>query len=108
MIITKTLRELGYIIPKEPLILSPHDFGIPQERQRVFIPGVLREKTNITDNEFMVDFKKEMYNNPLNSSDIKSIKKYIFDNFLEKKVDKKYFLDKNVEKDKYLIHVFNA
>ena len=39
-IICKTLKSLGYRIPKDPLILSPHQFGIPQVRERVYIPGV--------------------------------------------------------------------
>lgn len=39
-VICKTLNSLGYRIPKEPLILSPHQFGIPQVRERVYIPGI--------------------------------------------------------------------
>ena len=37
--ICETLRGLGYRIPGEPLILSPHQFGVPHIRERVFIPG---------------------------------------------------------------------
>lgn len=39
-VICKTLKSLGYRIPKDPLILSPHQFGIPQVRERVYIPGI--------------------------------------------------------------------
>lgn len=39
-IITNTLLDLGYRLTKEPLILSPHHFGVPQLRERVFIPGI--------------------------------------------------------------------
>ncbi|WP_069098649.1 DNA (cytosine-5-)-methyltransferase [Mesomycoplasma ovipneumoniae] len=43
--IVKTLKDdLGYMIPEKPLVLSPNDFGIPQDRKRVYIPGVLRNK----------------------------------------------------------------
>lgn len=38
--ICETLTGLGYRIPKEPLILSPFQFGVPQVRERVYIPGV--------------------------------------------------------------------
>lgn len=38
--INKTLRELGYRIPDKPVILSPHYFGVPQTRERAFIPGI--------------------------------------------------------------------
>ena len=46
-IIIDTLRdEVGYIIPQGALVLSPEQFGAPQGRRRVFIPGVLKEKAN--------------------------------------------------------------
>lgn len=38
-IIQDSLREMGYRTTKEPLILSPHYFGIPQNRERVIILG---------------------------------------------------------------------
>lgn len=38
-IVTESLKELGYRITETPLILSPHQFGIPQVRERVVIPG---------------------------------------------------------------------
>lgn len=38
--ICNTLNKLGYRIPEKPLILSPHQFGIPHFRERLFIPGV--------------------------------------------------------------------
>ncbi len=39
-IICKTLKSIGYRIPDKPLILSPHQFGIPQVRERIYIPGM--------------------------------------------------------------------
>ena len=39
-IIYNTLKELGYRLTSEPLILSPHHFGIPQLRERVVIVGL--------------------------------------------------------------------
>lgn len=108
-IIIKTLKnDLGYIIPEKPLILSPHEFGIPQERQRVFIPGILKEKTNIDVQYISFDFEELKLNNPLNSKNYKLIKKYISDNFLEKDIEERYFLDNKNKKDKYLLNVLEA
>lgn len=38
--INEVLRNLGYRIPSKPVILSPHYFGVPQTRERAFIPGI--------------------------------------------------------------------
>ena len=38
-VITGALRELGYRLTERPLILSPHQFGVPQTRERVYIAG---------------------------------------------------------------------
>lgn len=47
-VINDSLKDLGYQILEHPLILSPHQFGIPQLRERVFIPGIYNpEKTHI-------------------------------------------------------------
>lgn len=39
-VIMKSLKELGYRLPEKPLILSPHQFGVPQIRERAFLPGL--------------------------------------------------------------------
>lgn len=39
-IIKQHLNDLGYVLTEKPLILSPHQFGIPQKRERVFILGI--------------------------------------------------------------------
>lgn len=39
-VINDALKNLGYRIPSKPVILSPHYFGIPQTRERAFIPGI--------------------------------------------------------------------
>ncbi len=43
------LERLGYLIPSKPIILSPHQMGVPQLRDRVFIPGILRDYTNLNE-----------------------------------------------------------
>lgn len=41
-IIKEELQKRNFIITKDPLILSPSDFGIPQIRERVYILGIKR------------------------------------------------------------------
>jgi DNA (cytosine-5)-methyltransferase 1 len=44
-VIHKNLVDLGYLIPSKPIIISPHQIGVPQLRDRVFIPGILKDQT---------------------------------------------------------------
>lgn len=46
-IIHKRLVDLGYLIPSKPIIISPHQIGVPQLRDRVFIPGILSDKSKV-------------------------------------------------------------
>ena len=39
-VILESLHNLGYRTTVEPLILSPHYFGVPQTRERAFLPGI--------------------------------------------------------------------
>lgn len=39
-VILNGLHELGYRTPELPLVLSPHQFGVPQLRERAFLPGI--------------------------------------------------------------------
>jgi DNA (cytosine-5)-methyltransferase 1 len=48
-IIQGTIKELGYITTKEPLILNPTSFGIPQDRPRVYIPAIRKDLVKETD-----------------------------------------------------------
>ena len=41
-IIYKSLQEVGYVT-QEPIILSPHQLGIPQHRERVFLLGIRKD-----------------------------------------------------------------
>lgn len=74
--IVATLEELGYTTLNPPLILSPHNFGIPQLRERVFIPAVYDP-----DNKIKLDID---FNKLLKKTD-NNIK-----NILEKNVSKDY------------------
>lgn len=39
-VILEALHNLGYRTTRDPLILSPHFFGVPQTRERAFLPGI--------------------------------------------------------------------
>jgi len=39
-VIKANLKELGYTITETPIIVSPHQFGVPQIRERVVILGI--------------------------------------------------------------------
>lgn len=75
-VILNTLREdLDYYVP-EPQIINAKDFGVPQNRERIFIVGF---KKDFKVNEFK-------YPNPLNK------KVYINDIIEDKPVSVKYYL----------------
>ena len=57
--ILKVLREdLGYFVP-EPKIMNAKDFGVPQNRERIFIIG-FRKDLNISDFEYPKPLKKKV------------------------------------------------
>ena len=63
-VIIEALYELGYKTPKTPLILSPHHFGIPQLRERAFLPGIYDlENTSIPLDFDMGQLKSKEENN---------------------------------------------
>ncbi|WP_342252184.1 DNA (cytosine-5-)-methyltransferase [Spiroplasma endosymbiont of Amphibalanus improvisus] len=106
-IINNKLKEIGYLIPKKPLVLSPHNFGIPQERERVFIPGVLKSK--IAENIDEIDLEEDInkYKKNFNSDNFIQEKNKIYNNILETKINEKYLL-KNNANGSYLQKVFDA
>lgn len=81
-IIINTLKEIGYILPKQPIIISPTQLGIPQERERVFILGIYKDYCN---KEYL-DIKIPLKQN----TSIYSI--------LDEKVDSKYNITEYEEK----------
>lgn len=42
-VIHNKLEELGYVMTKEPIVLSPHYFGVPQNRERLYILGIKKD-----------------------------------------------------------------
>ena len=79
--ILKVLREdLDYYVP-EPKIMNAKDFGVPQNRERIFIVG-FRKDLNINEFDYPMPLKK----------------KIAFENIKEKKeVSVKYYLSKQYQ-----------
>lgn len=46
-VIQQKLRNLNFYITQDPIILSPNDFGIPQNRERVYILGIKKELRDV-------------------------------------------------------------
>lgn len=85
--IRKTLTEIGYLVPEKPFIVSPLNFGVPQSRERVFIPCIRKDITKVEKIELEVPIKKDTT---------------IFD-ILEPSVELKYSIS---EYEKYVIQVW--
>ena len=82
-VIMKYLRDLGYIVNEKPIIMSPHQLGIPQLRERVYILGVRNDLGVKEINIELPKGKKEdlsIYNSNILESDKVSDKYFISDN----------------------------
>ena len=78
--IRDSLRELDYVIADEPMIISPHQLGIPQLRERVVIVGA-HKSTGVKEIRIKLPKKCKMDIDFLNSG--------ILENGF---VDKKYYI----------------
>ena len=85
--IRKTLTEIGYLVPENPFIVSPLNFGIPQSRERVFIPCIRKDIAKVEKIELEVPVKQDTT---------------IFD-ILEPTVEEKYNIS---DYEKYVIKVW--
>lgn len=84
--IRETLMSLGYRLTKDPLILSPYQFGVPQVRERIYIPGVydpehVDEPIEITFDELMEKSDNSIYSilDPEENSPEYQLNKHIID-----------------------------
>lgn len=89
--IQSELKKLDFYVNKDPIILSPHQFGIPQIRERLFIVGIRTKnacqfiKNQKCINEFNLKFiKKE--NQTFNNDTIEK--------FLDKNVSLSFVISK--------------
>ncbi len=88
MRICDKLKDLGYVLPKDPIILSPHLMGIPQHRERLYILGIY--KKYLKEGTEYLDIKKEDFITN-EKTDIKCV--------LDKRIknEKKYHIDEYTE-----------
>lgn len=82
------LKKLGYRLTPEPLILSPHQLGVPQLRERVVILGIYDPDNSEKDLNISFDNLKKKNDNS------------IYDIIENKKVEEKYYI---TEREKYVI-----
>lgn len=92
--IKSILNKLGY--GTHELLLNSSDFGVPQNRVRLYILGIKGHtpKMNIISNTGAVDshsFKKQMYQQDFFSMMNSNIEPVFIKEILEKEVDKKYY-----------------
>ena len=79
--ILNTLREdLNYYVP-EPQIINARDFGVPQNRERVFIVG-FRKDLGITDFEYPKSTNKKVSVKDILEEEIVSTKYYLSETYL--------------------------
>ena len=86
-IIKNALLELGYVLTKEPIIMSPHQIGIPQLRERVFILGIHNKYYNDVYLDINVPNNSYHLRNGTNALDILD----------SGEVDKKYYISEYEE-----------
>lgn len=97
-VIKKELMDREFIITEEPIILSPHQFGVPQIRERVYILGIRRcfRNTQTLTNGYIhledLHIEDAMNDCPINC----------LVNFLDANVDDKYDLPNE------LVNIINA
>lgn len=85
-VIRKTLVECGYRLTEKPLIMSPHQLGIPQLRERVIILGKY-------DPDHVDEFLEVSFSELKDKND-----NSIYDILTENKVEDKYYISEYEEK----------
>lgn len=90
------LKKLGYRLTPEPLILSPHQLGVPQLRERVVILGIYDPGNS--DKDLRISFKnmKELKSKDDNS---------IYDIIEKHRVEEKYYI---TEREKYVLTAWDT
>ncbi len=80
-IILKVLREdLGYYVP-DPQVINAKDFGVPQNRQRIFIIG-FRKDLGISDFEYPEPLNKKVCFGDVKEKEKVSVKYYLSTQYL--------------------------
>ena len=87
-VIRDSLKELGYIITETPVIISPHQIGVPQLRERVVILGV-HKSLGVNINEIIVDVPNG------NKEELNFLEAGILE---EQEVEAKYYISKEEQR----------
>ncbi len=90
--IHRHLKALGYRLTPVPIIISPHQFGVPQLRERVVILGIYDPEN--ADKDLHITF-----NNPMSKDDSK-----IYSILDEGEVEDKYYIS---EKEEYVLNAWD-
>ncbi len=90
------LKKLGYRLTPQPLIISPHQLGVPQLRERVVILGIYDPENSKKDLD--INFSEL---NKLVSKDENSIYSIIE----SKRVEEKYYI---TEREKYVLGAWDS
>ncbi|MBQ6282892.1 MAG: DNA cytosine methyltransferase [Bacilli bacterium] len=91
-VIYKHLKQIGYRLTEKPIVLSPHELGIPQLRDRVVILGIYDPDNKKKDLKIEFDNLKTKQDND------------IFNIIERKKVSKKYYIS---EHEKYVLNAWD-
>ncbi|MFW6249292.1 MAG: DNA (cytosine-5-)-methyltransferase, partial [Bacteroidota bacterium] len=85
-IILNTLRhDLDYFVP-EPKVVNAKDFGVPQNRERIFIVG-FRKDLNVSEFVYPEAVKKDMKISDIKEEDPVSVKYYLSTQYLNSLIE---------------------
>lgn len=82
------LKDIGYRLTPKPIIISPHQLGVPQLRERVVILGIYDPEHKDDDLDIVIDDLKNKDDNN------------IYDILTNKRVEEKYYIS---EKEEYVL-----
>lgn len=86
--ILNVLREdLGYFVP-DPKVLNAKDFGVPQNRERIFIVG-FRKDLNIDSFQYPVPLDKKVSFEDVKEENVVSVKYYLSNTYLNTLIEHK-------------------
>jgi len=74
-------NDLGYFVP-EPQIINAKDYGVPQNRERIFIVG-FHKKTGITKFKYPNPLRKKVYFKNIKEKDVVPTKYYLSTQYLK-------------------------
>lgn len=86
------LKDIGYRLTPKPIIISPHQLGVPQLRERVVILGIYDPENKEKDLDINLNDLKTKDDNNIN------------DILINSKVDEKYYIN---EKEEYILNAWD-